>query len=200
MDFRMKPESVLVFVLSVFCGYGQTGQPLIGTHNSATGEAGCGFVSTVVAPFATCQSKTLAEQYAGGVRFFDLRARKTSRGWVCAHGPWESKRSFESILAQLSSYSNAAARVWYEGNAPTGFVAQVEAWKRDYPGLDIVEAGSREPWRSLKVWRKLPQQHDYLGLDFSTWHTYLPIPWLWKKIYHDRPRFNSEIFTVVDFL
>ena len=111
-----------------------------------------------------------------------------------------SKRSFESVLAQLSSYSNAAARVWYEGNAPTGFVAQVEAWKRDYPGLDIVEAGSREPWRSLKVWRKLPQKHDYLGLDFSTWHTYLPIPWLWKKIYHDRPRFNSESYTVVDFL
>ena len=190
---------VVGFALLASCAYGQNEELLIGTHNSATGESGCGFVSTIVAPFATCQSKTLAEQYAFGVRFFDLRVRKTSRGWVCAHGPWESRRSLDSILAQLSSYSNAVARVWYEGNAPTGFVEQVEMWKRDYSGLDIVETGSREPWRTLKVWRKVPQKHEYLGLDFSSWHTYLPIPWLWKKIYHDEPRFNSSCYTVVDF-
>ena len=189
-----------VFILLANSVCTQPEEVLIGTHNSATGESGCGFISTIVALFATCQSKTLAEQYASGVRFFDLRVRNTSRGWVCAHGPWESKRSFESVLSQLSGYSNAVARVWYEGNAPDGFVAQVESWKRDYPGLDIVEAGSRKPWRSLKIWRKLPQKHEYLGLNFSTWHTYLPIPWLWKKIYHDKPCFNSATYTFVDFL
>ena len=172
---------------------------LIGTHNSVTGEKGRGLISAVAAPFSVCQGKTLAEQHAAGVRYFDLRVRQTSRGWICAHGLWESCRSLEDVLAQLSSYSNAVARVWYEGSAPAGFVDQVEGWKRIYGGLDIVQAGSRRPWRSLKTWRDVKVRHDYQALGFSSWHTFIPIPWLWKKIYHNSPEFNSTTYTMVDF-
>lgn len=36
--------------------------------------------------------------------------------------------------------------------------------------------------------------------DGHSWHTYIPIPWLWKKIYHNHPEFNAEQYTLVDFL
>ena len=173
---------------------------LIGTHNSVTGEDGDGFLSALVAPFSECQGKTLAEQHAAGVRYFDLRVRQTSRGWICAHGLWESRRLLDDILVQLSAYSNTQARIWYEGGAPTGFVSQVESWKRRYGGIDIVQAGSRRPWRALKTWRAVEVRHDYLALDFSSWHTFLPIPWLWKRIYHDHPEFHATAYTMVDVL
>ena len=173
---------------------------LIGTHNSATGEDGYGLLSFLAAPFSVCQGKTLAEQYAAGVRYFDLRARWTARGWVCAHGLWESRRLLEDVLAQLSAYSNVQARIWYEGGAPTGFVGQVEEWKRRYGGIEFVQAGSRRPWRPLVTWRQVGVRHSYLALDFSSWHTFLPIPWLWKKLYYNMPEFDTASYTMVDFL
>ena len=177
-----------------------TNDVLIGTHNSATGEDGYGFLSALVVPFSVCQGKTLAEQHAAGTRYFDLRVRHTSRGWICAHGLWESRRLLDDILEQLSAYSNTQARIWYEGMAPERFVNQVESWRRRYGGIDIVEAGSRRPWRTLKTWRTVKVQHKYLALGFSSWHTLLPVPWLWKKVYHNQPEFNTTAYTMVDFL
>lgn len=73
----------------------------IATHNSSTGESGHGIISWLVTPFAKCQSKTIQEQYEAGCRYFDIRVRNTKRGYICAHGLWESKRYFIDILMEI---------------------------------------------------------------------------------------------------
>ena len=40
----------------------------------------------------------------------------------------------------------------------------------------------------------------FLPLDGRSWHTYLPIPWLWDRLYNRPHTFNSDKFTFVDFL
>lgn len=37
-------------------------------------------------------------------------------------------------------------------------------------------------------------------LDGTSWHTYLPIPFIWKKIYYNKVDFNNEVYQMVDFL
>lgn len=45
--------------------------PKIGTHNSATGEKGKGFISLLVTPFSKCQGSDIASQINMGCRYFD---------------------------------------------------------------------------------------------------------------------------------
>lgn len=51
----------------------------------------------------------------------------------------------------------------------------------------------------LKVDLSIKTVQGFLPLDGRSWHTYLPIPWLFKKIYNDTPTFNNEYYTYVDF-
>lgn len=55
-------------------------------------------------------------------------------------------------------------------------------------------------WGVVKINRYLPHLNAYKVLNWDTWHTLLPIPWLWKKIYHDKPHFDNKVFSFVDFL
>ena len=52
----------------------------------------------------------------------------------------------------------------------------------------------------LKVDLSIKTAQGFLPLGGRSWHTYLPIPWLWKRIYNDAPLFNNEYYTYVDFL
>jgi hypothetical protein len=40
----------------------------------------------------------------------------------------------------------------------------------------------------------------FVPLDGRSWHTYLPIPWLWDRLYKRPHKFNDKEFTFVDFL
>lgn len=172
----------------------------IATHDSATGEKGYGVLSFFLTPFACCQGKSLDAQYRAGARYFDIRVRKTNRGWICAHGPWETKRSAEDILGQLSGYGDALARIWYEGTAPANFLEQVEDWRDKFKGLDIVEIGQKSPWLTLRTYRVVPLRINFRMLNFSTWHTYIPIPWMWSKLSRRKLAYNDEIYTMEDWL
>ena len=88
----------------------------IATHDSITGEKGKGLLSFLVSPFAKTQRKTIKEQLDSGVRYFDLRTRKTKKGWIGAHGLWTCKKSFEEILEELNNYNDIVyANITYEG-------------------------------------------------------------------------------------
>lgn len=54
--------------------------------------------------------------------------------------------------------------------------------------------------RCIMVYNNVPMQEKLVILDGRSWHTYLPIPWLWKKIYYNKPEFNDDYYTNVDFL
>lgn len=173
----------------------------IGTHNSATGESGHGILSWLGTPFARCQSKTIAEQYNAGCRYFDIRIKETKRGWVCAHGIWQSRKSVHDILHEIDAYNDCCVMLTYEGEAPDDFIDVTDTFVSTYTGITFTCVNTKKPeWKVLKTYNSVPVQSDFVNLDGRTWHTYLPIPWLWKIIYKNRPVFNDECFTLVDFL
>lgn len=60
---------------------------MIGSHNSFTFKNATCKLYNVLNRFWRCQNKSLQEQYAEGVRFFDLRVfRKDDLHWGLAHG------------------------------------------------------------------------------------------------------------------
>lgn len=173
----------------------------IGTHNSATGESGYGILSWLGTPFARCQSKTIAEQYKAGCRYFDIRIKETKRGWVCAHGIWQSRKSVHDILHEIDASNDCCVMLTYEGEAPDDFIDVTDTFVSTYTGITFTCVNTKKPeWKVLKTYNSVPVQSDFVNLDGRTWHTYLPIPWLWKIIYKNRPVFNDECFTLVDFL
>lgn len=173
----------------------------IATHNSSTGEKSYGILSWLGLIFARCQSKTIDEQYKNGCRYFDIRTKKTKRGWVCSHGLWQSKRTLNDILSQINSYGDSYVMITYEGTAPENFLEIVDKWVKLYDKITITSINTKKPvWKCLKVYNDVPLKSAFKNLDGSTWHTYIPIPWIWKKIYFNKPVFNDEIFTMVDFL
>ena len=186
----------------------------IATHDSATGEKGKGFVSWLVTPFARTQGKTIREQYDAGCRSFDIRVRKSGDTWHCAHGPWMSKRTLMEIIYEIESFEDRCqVCVTYEGKidgneelkrlfedlrkACTHIIWGYLAVKygKDSSGVvvkyDIVSGGDKEYEGG---------DQGFLPLDGRSWHTYLPIPWLWDRIYKRPHKFNEERFTYVDFL
>lgn len=188
----------------------------IATHDSATGERGHGLLSWLVTPFAKTQSKTIAEQYAAGCRSFDIRvrpARGRRKGYVCSHGLWESERSADDILGMIDRFPDRCqVCLTYEGTSENiedfrQFATELRKnfqwiiWgsacckydKRASARVDYVSVLPAEPGYSGGV-------QGFLPLDGRSWHTLLPIPWLWDRLCKRPHRFNGERFTFVDFL
>ena len=188
----------------------------IATHDSATGERGHGFLSWLVTPFAKTQRKTIAEQYAAGCRSFDIRvrpARGRRNSYVCAHGLWESERSADDIIGMIDRFPDRCqVCLTYEGTSENRedfrqFATNLRHW---YQWIIWGSACCKYDKRAsarVEYVSVLPTEVGYSGgvqgflpLDGRSWHTYLPIPWLWDRLYKRPHKFNEERFTFVDFL
>lgn len=184
----------------------------IATHDSATGEKGKGLLSWLGTPFARTQSKTLKEQYEAGCRLFDIRVKLYKGEWYCAHGIWISKRTAEDIFKELDSFGDAIITITYEGDADNviqfqNFLKYIkEKYQMITYGYSAIKYGKNST--GIKVsydildWGEYnpPSKQGFLPLDGKTWHILLPIPWLWKKLYNDKPEFNEQTYIYVDFL
>ena len=182
----------------------------IGTHDSVTGEKGMWYCIPLI-PFARTQSKTLKEQYDAGCRLFDLRVKLHRGKWKCAHGIWITKRDAWSIFAELNTFEGIYVNLTYEGDADhleefKGFLSDVkEVYSNITWGYTAIKYGKDSKGLTISYdfldFGKCPKHESkFLQLDGRSWHTYLPIPWLWKKIYYNKPEFSTEIFRLVDFL
>ncbi len=173
----------------------------IGTHNSATGEKSASWFDRLITVFARCQDKTLKEQWEAGCRFFDIRYKwSNKRGcYVCAHGLRESVRTLSEVLKEIDEFGKCYVMVTCETGAPltkaairhiinlhtnicfTQFERKLPRWKCDYCNKPVA------------------YDRAYRVLDWSTWHTLLPIPRLWRAL--SKPvDFNADKFKFVDFL
>ena len=180
----------------------------IGTHNSATGEKGKGFLSLLVSPFAKCQRKTIEEQYNSGCRLFDLRVKNCSGKLCFAHGLWKSDKNIFQVLEFLDDHE-CFVMLTYEGKLKTNeevksFSDAVNILKKAFckiRWLEIsVKYGDNNKWQTIiKAEHSCPNQKNFIPLDGSSWHTFIPIPWLWNKL-KKRKDFNEDIFLLVDFL
>lgn len=185
----------------------------IATHDSATGERGKGLLSILGTPFARTQSKTIKEQYDAGCRMFDIRLKLCGKEWRCAHGLWKSKRLAEDIIKEINSFTDTCyVTLTYEGKSKRKqeFVEFVNKLQENYShihwGSIAIKYGEKASLFNVqydyisygKNWPASKSQ--FLGLGGSTWHILIPIPWIWKKIYYDKPQFNDQYFIYVDFL
>ena len=188
----------------------------IATHNSATGEKPSNILSWLSIPFARTQSKTIREQFNSGCRLFDIRVKKHGKKMKCAHGIFETKRTAESILNEIDTLATATTvyvALTYEGTLKgeqekTEFINWVEKMKNYLPNITWCEvcvkytdSGISVDWlRLIDSEVPLKSKSDFIHLDGRSWHTYLPIPYLWNKIYTKTHDFNENIYTYVDFL
>lgn len=184
----------------------------LATHNSATGERGGGLLSLLLTPFAKCQSKTLVEQYKSGTRLFDIRVHKHNGKWYYAHGLWRSRDTVYSALSQLNieafkTGEKSMLIVTYEGecDARKDFVNEVLSWEC-YQYLEVVEINVKRPkWLTLTRYKSTPFVQCFRVLDWSSWHTLIPIPWLWAKLEDARwsvkaRRCKPTEYAMIDFV
>ena len=187
----------------------------IATHDSATGEASHGLISLLVIPFARTQNKTIVEQYNAGCRSFDIRVRYSKKRymWICAHGLWESVRPAEDIINEINNFPDKCeVCVTYEGTIDNKAIFEEFATHIRIAYINII-------WGSFccKYGEKISTKVEYVTVQYSdveysggvqgfvpldgrSWHTYIPIPWLWDVLYKRPHKFNEEKYTFVDFL
>lgn len=182
----------------------------IATHDSATGEKPANFLSWLSIPFSRTQSKTIREQYDAGCRSFDIRVREYGDNWHCAHGVFITKRTAIGILAEIDSFEDRCqVCVTYEGRKSNEFERFALCLKENFKHIIWgaisykFSRGSAFP----KYDRAFAADADYEGgvqgflpLDGRSLHTFLPIPWLWDRLYTRPHIFNDNTFTFVDFL
>lgn len=182
----------------------------IATHDSATGEHGYG-LSKIFTLFAMTQIKSIKEQLNIGVRYFDIRVKKTRRGWVCAHGLWNTKKTVEEILSEINEVGktdDVFINVTYEGWGTSDYEEVVDNWVKQFSNIKFVcinikyTEGLKLKWKTLKVLNRVPcgAEDNFFKLDFRSWHTFLPIPILWKRLKTEDVIFNEDKFKFVDFI
>ena len=184
----------------------------IATHDSATGEKGKGLVSIIGTPFAKTQRKTILEQYQAGCRMFDIRVKLVGGEWRCAHGLWVSQRLAEDIIEEIDGFGRCYMLLTYEGGKryKDEFMAFAEKMKAECSNIKwgsiAIKYGEGSHLFKVKYdylshaknWPVCKQ--GFLPLDGRSWHILLPVPWLWKMLYHDSPEFSRSFYTWVDFL
>lgn len=175
----------------------------IATHNSSTGERGEGVLSLLLTPFAVTQSKTIGEQYDAGVRYFDIRMKIRDGLWVLAHGGWHSAVTPREVFAFLNEKGGAIVSVTYEGRLDN------EEWFMDYckflmdiyPNITWHTINVKKPkWRCLKTITEVGLEGKYVKLDMHSWHSLIPIPWLWDRVYNRPHKYNETFFVSYDFV
>lgn len=188
----------------------------IATHNSLTGEKPKNLLSWIMIPFSRTQSKTIRQQYEAGCRMFDLRCRFDRDGISLrgAHGLFVTDRQITDILEEIDSFPEPCyVSLTYEGvldrNKEAMFKTAVGVYKAVHKRIKWGDIAAKYKDRKdiIVDWINIcpAEQWDrtrqgFVPLNGKTWQTYLPIPWLWKKIYHDKPKFDEDVFTFVDFL
>lgn len=173
----------------------------IATHNSVTGERGCGFLSWLVTPFSKCQSKTLEEQYNAGCRYFDVRYRFDGSIYRCAHGFWTSKKTLCEVLGWMHKKGDCFCMMTCERGEPMS-ADEIDRFIDVFHRVKFTTFNVKHPEWEVVKWcsHPIPHINAYKVLNWDSWHSLLPIPWLWKKIYHDKPHFDNKVFSFVDFL
>ena len=184
---------------------------LIGTHDSATGEKGYGFIN-LFKFFGKTQDMSIIEQAKAGIRYFDLRVRKTERGWICAHGLWETKKTFQTILKEISENTKeefVLVSVTYEGTLPydiksEGFVRFIKKTIKKYSNLTLIsiaEKYKKVSWNK-REWNQIWSRSGYKLIGHYphfSWKPFPPIPSFWKMSFPEEIPSDEKTVIIVDF-
>lgn len=80
---------------------------------------------------------------------FNLRVKKTNRGYVLAEGKWESKKTLQDYLSYLNQYSNKdnPIKIYIYNDRPFGncdFIIDMIDYKRSFKRLNFTSIMLRD--------------------------------------------------------
>lgn len=182
---------------------------MIGTHNSGTGEPSKCWYYEFLIPFARCQRYNIQEQLNHGSKLFDLRVREDGSDYILCHGLWKSKTTLDKALGYIDNqgalnHCKYKVLVTYEGslsnNLHTIFKTSIIAKLTKYNNVSLVQIAVKKPeWIALYSDNVTSVKQGFKCLDFRSWHTLIPIPWLWSNFYKKIDNSN-DTYTLIDFL
>ncbi|HYE06376.1 MAG TPA: phosphatidylinositol-specific phospholipase C [Planctomycetota bacterium] len=128
---------------------------------------------------ARCQTLTIAEQLAIGVRFLDLRCRRVGDALRLVHGPVDQRRTFDEALADCAAFLRARpsecliVSVKEEGDPlettrpfedlfEASAVAATWRWTADIPSVDDARG-------TIVLLRRFPAARLPKGIDATAW-------------------------------
>lgn len=186
----------------------------IATHDSCTGERPMWY-SYPLLPFAKTQGKTIKEQYEAGCRLFDLRIKLHHGRFVFAHGGYIMKVFVMDIFRYLNEQGDCHVTITYEGTNKHQklFENYVTRIKAECPNIkygaiaikkgknaNLVVTDYDYIMPAEKGWIDKPTRRGFVALDGKSWHSLIPVPWLWKKVKFNNPVFSEGYYLYVDFL
>ena len=181
---------------------------MFGTHNSGTGEPSKCLCYWFLTPFAKCQKDSIINQVKKGARFLDLRVRNIDDNYLFCHGLWVSKSNLKNTLTKVDNYliginDSCKVLITYEGKLQELFAEvfrkDIEKLMNNYSKLELVQVCVKKPvWKVLKSYLDVSFKQGFKALDFTSWHTLIPIPWFWDKVL-GKPADTENEYTLVDF-
>ena len=144
---------------------------MIGSHNSFTYCKAKKFSYNTFSGYWRCQEKDIDQQYASGVRYFDVRVFKDGKYWRTCHGSvnfpvhWGS---FSDIDKLFQRYENSIYRVILEkGSNEDEFKNEVTKASQ-VPGSKMVYAAIKSHWNTTAdgIFNIQP---DLVGYNYNMW-------------------------------
>ena len=189
---------------------------MIATHNSGTGEPSQCWYHKLLIPFARCQRYNIEQQINKGCKLFDLRVRGRYNDvydFHLCHGAWKSKTTLSDALQIINKYgftNNCEYKViiTFEGKLDYNdrhiFTNIVQYLLLNYPKIQLAQIAVKKPkWDVLYTDYITNIKQGFKCLDFSSWHTLIPIPWFWHKVYGNKiadKNSSDDCYILVDFL
>ena len=141
---------------------------MIGTHDSYTYlKSTEGIYNTFSWSWRT-QDKSIQQQYAAGVRYFDIRVREDGKFWRVCHGVVDLDKRFASIqdiLVLFSGiYKDSLVRLILEKGPTAKFESEINKYKDLYPCLAF--SCIKDNWKILV--NRDPSTIDYC---YVPWHS-----------------------------
>lgn len=180
---------------------------ILGSHNSATSYKLVGWqrwFAPLINLFTRCQTKTLEEQFNDGIRLFDIQVNLKDDRWLASHGiAWYDVEPLK-VLNELSLKYNEKIYVYlgfdrhylhpYRIDKFHTMRSEVEV---GCPNLELKKIYIETPYYSMHIYDDTAFTKNVKEVYWTmTWARnmkngkwwkffyYLPIPKLWKKLYH----------------
>lgn len=170
---------------------------------------------------ARCQSKTLEEQYAAGVRIFDIRLRKDENGeWVIAHNAFIYAKGLGEVHSVLGRLNDAVkeqgervyVRVLHEvrnsrqarHSGSVAFNALCEELFRTYRNIGFFGGQRVMDWRQDYVFPLIDDiyyEERHASVRWPKWLHWWP--WLYVRLHNEkneREYATKDVVVFVDFL
>lgn len=146
---------------------------LLGSHNSLSYGKVTKWWMNLISWAARCQSRSYVEQYALGVRVFDVRIRwdEIHKCWKPAHGPVMFEHDIHRLFRYLDIHRMCKVRLILEYNkAPKNedfvtrqFTEDIFRFKNEYPFIEFFELRRKWDWGRMVHCTYNPNIYQYVG-------------------------------------